>query len=237
MDFFNNFSNQFYLTFIKDNRYKVFLEGFGNTLLISICAIIIGVIIGILIAIYRVSYAQSNKKNPFKSIINAILTSYVAIIRGTPIVLQILIMYYIVLVSFKDYAVIIAIIAFGLNSSAYVSEIFRGGILAVDKGQMEAGRSLGLSKSQTMKNIIIPQAIKNCLPALGNEFIAILKETSIVGYIPVTDLTKASNLITGVTYNAFFPLISVAIIYFILVAGLSQLFKRMERKLAQSDRS
>ncbi len=237
MDFFSNFSNQFYLTFIKDNRYKVFIEGFGNTILIAICATIIGVLIGTLIAIYRVSYAQSDKKNPIKKFINFILTAYVAIIRGTPVVLQIMIMYYLVLVAIKDYAVVIAIIAFGLNSGAYVSEIIRGGILAVDKGQMEAGRSLGLSKSETMKSIIIPQAIKNCLPSLGNEFIAVLKETSVVGYIPVTDLTKASNLITGVTYNAFFPLISVAVAYFILVAGLTALFRKMERKLAQSDRS
>lgn len=237
MNFFSDLGSQFYITFIEDNRYKIFLEGFGNTILISICATLIGVIIGILVAIYRVNYEQSDKKNPLKKLFNFILSAYVSIIRGTPLVLQILIMYYIVLVSIKDYAIVIAILAFGLNSGAYVSEIFRGGILAVDKGQMEAGRSLGLSKTQTMRSIIVPQAIKNCLPSLGNEFIAILKETSVVGYIPVTDLTRASDLAISVTFNAFFPLISVAIIYFILVAGLSALFKKMERKLAQSDRS
>lgn len=237
MDFFSSFSEQFARTFLEDNRYKIFVEGFFNTILISICATIIGVLIGILIAVYRVSYDQSDKKNPLKKVLNFIFTAYVSVIRGTPLVLQILIMYYLVLTALKDYAILIAVISFGLNSGAYVSEIIRGGILAVDKGQMEAGRSLGLNKNQTMKLIIIPQAIKNCLPSLGNEFIAVLKETSIVGYIPVTDLTKASDTVIGVTYNAFFPLISVAVIYFILVAGLSALFKKMERKLAQSDRS
>ncbi len=232
MEFLSNIGDKIIQTFVTQNRYKLFLEGFGNTILIAVCATILGVLIGTVVALCRVQHMQTGKLK----ILDRILSIYVAIIRGTPVVLQVMIMYYIVLASLKEYAVMIAILAFGLNSGAYVSEIIRGGIMAVDSGQMEAGRSLGLSRVSTMLHVILPQAVKNCLPSLGNEFISVLKETSVVGYIPVTDLTRASDRVIGITYNAFFPLISVAVVYFILVAGLSALFKKMERKLAVSDR-
>lgn len=232
MEFLSNIGDKIIQTFVTQNRYKLFLEGFGNTILIAVCATILGLLIGVIVALCRVQHMQTGKLK----IVDRILSIYVAIIRGTPVVLQVMIMYYIVLASLKEYAIAIAILAFGLNSGAYVSEIIRGGIMAVDGGQMEAGRSLGLSRVTTMLHVILPQAIKNCLPSLGNEFISVLKETSVVGYIPVTDLTRASDRVIGITYNAFFPLISVAVVYFILVAGLSALFKKMERKLAVSDR-
>lgn len=232
MEFLSNIGDKIIQTFVTQNRYKLFLEGFGNTILIAVCATILGVLIGTVVALCRVQHMQTGKLK----ILDRILSIYVAIIRGTPVVLQVMIMYYIVLASLKEYAIMIAILAFGLNSGAYVSEIIRGGIMAVDSGQMEAGRSLGLSRVSTMLHVILPQAVKNCLPSLGNEFISVLKETSVVGYIPVTDLTRASDRVIGITYNAFFPLISVAVVYFILVAGLSALFKKMERKLAVSDR-
>lgn len=232
MEFLSTIGDKIIQTFVTQNRYKLFLEGFGNTILIAVCATILGVLIGTIVALCRVQHMQTGKLK----ILDRILSIYVAIIRGTPVVLQVMIMYYIVLASLKEYAVMIAILAFGLNSGAYVSEIIRGGIMAVDSGQMEAGRSLGLSRVSTMLHVILPQAVKNCLPSLGNEFISVLKETSVVGYIPVTDLTRASDRVIGITYNAFFPLISVAVVYFILVAGLSALFKKMERKLAVSDR-
>ena len=232
MEFLSNIGDKIIQTFVTQNRYKLFLEGFGNTILIAVCATILGVLLGTVVALCRVQHMQTGKLK----ILDRILSIYVAIIRGTPVVLQVMIMYYIVLASLKEYAVMIAILAFGLNSGAYVSEIIRGGIMAVDSGQMEAGRSLGLSRVSTMLHVILPQAVKNCLPSLGNEFISVLKETSVVGYIPVTDLTRASDRVIGITYNAFFPLISVAVVYFILVAGLSALFKKMERKLAVSDR-
>lgn len=232
MEFLSNIGDKIIQTFVTQNRYKLFLEGFGNTILIAVCATILGVLIGTVVALCRVQHMQTGKLK----ILDRILSIYVVIIRGTPVVLQVMIMYYIVLASLKEYAVMIAILAFGLNSGAYVSEIIRGGIMAVDSGQMEAGRSLGLSRVSTMLHVILPQAVKNCLPSLGNEFISVLKETSVVGYIPVTDLTRASDRVIGITYNAFFPLISVAVVYFILVAGLSALFKKMERKLAVSDR-
>jgi His/Glu/Gln/Arg/opine family amino acid ABC transporter permease subunit len=232
LEFLSNIGDKIIQTFVTQNRYKLFLEGFGNTILIAVCATILGVLIGTVVALCRVQHMQTGKLK----ILDRILSIYVAIIRGTPVVLQVMIMYYIVLASLKEYAVMIAILAFGLNSGAYVSEIIRGGIMAVDSGQMEAGRSLGLSRVSTMLHVILPQAVKNCLPSLGNEFISVLKETSVVGYIPVTDLTRASDRVIGITYNAFFPLISVAVVYFILVAGLSALFKKMERKLAVSDR-
>lgn len=231
MGFWESFQDKFISTFITEDRYKIFLNGFGTTITIAVFAAIIGVIAGTLIAVCKVNSAQTGKMKALDKILGA----YVAIIRGTPIVLQVMIMYFIVLVNVEN-TVIVAITAFGLNSAAYVSEIIRAGILAVDPGQMEAGRSLGLSRLTTMKSIILPQAVKNILPALGNEFVAILKETSVVGFIPVTDLTKASDLVRSRTFDPYFSLISVAIVYFILVMGISLLVKKMERRLAKSDR-
>lgn len=225
--------NSFTKTFITDDRWMSFVQGFGNTLIIALFATLLGVMIGLVIAIVKVTHAQGGKLK----ILNAICCAYTAVIRGTPIVVQLLIMYNIILVAVPDDLVLItAVLTFGINSGAYVSEIIRGGIQSIDRGQMEAGRSLGLTQGQTMKSIILPQAVKNILPALGNEFIALLKETSVVGYIAVLDLTRAADLVKSRTFEPFFPLISIAVIYFILVMGISKLIKIAERRLAKSDR-
>ncbi len=237
MDFFYNIWNWFLdfigPTFIKDDRYVLFVEGFMNTISLAILSTIMGVTLGIVVAILRVHHIQTGKLK----FVDAILRAYIAVIRGTPIVIQLMIIYYIVFASVdSDYTLFVAVFAFGLNSGAYVAEIIRAGILAVDPGQREAGRSLGLSQAATMRVIILPQAIKNILPALGNEFVSILKETSVVGLIPLMDITKAGDLVRSRTYEAFVPLIFVALIYFILVMGISALVKRLERRFAKSDR-
>lgn len=184
-------------TFIRDNRYKLFLEGLGNTLLVAVASTGFGVIIGMLIAIVKVWNHQTilaKKRNPVLRFLNFIAEFYTTVIRGTPVVVQLLITYNVIFV-FSDRAVLIGIFAFSINSGAYVSEIIRAGINSVDKGQTEAGRSLGLSQVTTMKSIVLPQAFKNILPALGNEFIAVLKETSVIGYLGVIDLTRAGELV------------------------------------------
>lgn len=216
-----------YKTLIESDRYKFILEGLGNTLIMSIFAVIIGIILGVCIAIVRNNYEQ-NKKG---KILNLIGKLYVTIIRGTPVVLQLMIIYYVIFKSVDINILTVGIIAFGLNSAAYVSEIIRAGIESIDKGQMEAGRSLGLNYFQTMRYIILPQAIKNILPPLGNEFITLIKETSVAGYIGIMDLTKASDIIASRTYDYFFPLIFIAIIYLVMTLGLSKLVNLMERKL------
>lgn len=226
--FFQNICNNFYRTIIYDERYKYILEGLFNTLIIAFFAVIIGVIIGILIALIRNNHDKNNK---FK-ILNKISTLYVNIIRGTPVILQLMIIYYIIFQSVDINIVIVGILAFGINSGAYVSEIIRAGIESIDKGQIEAGYSLGLNYSKIMRYIILPQAIKNILPALGNEFITLLKDTSVGAYIGIVELTKASDIIASRTYDYFFPLIIVAIIYLILTIGLSKLVSMMERKLS-----
>ena len=226
-------------TFVKDNRYQLFLTGLGNTLLVAAAATLCGVFIGIIIAVIKVVHHQSvlsKKKNVILSILNIIAEAYTAIIRGTPVVVQLLITYNVIFV-FSDEAVLIGIFVFSINSGAYISEIIRAGINSVDKGQTEAGRSLGLSQFTTMKSIVLPQALKNILPALGNEFIALLKETSVIGYLGVVDLTRAGELVRSRTADAFFTLIFVAVVYFILVFGLTALFKYFERRLSKSDKN
>ncbi len=231
--FFLNIGNQFYNSIIKDSRWKMLAEGLQNTLVIALFALIIGVVIGIIVAIIKVA-AVMNKKSRLLKIIDFICNIYINIIRGTPVVVQLLIMYFVIFVSVKN-AILIATISFGLNSGAYVAEIMRAGILAVDRGQTEAGRSLGLSSMQTMWSIVLPQAIKNILPALGNEFITLLKETSIAGYVAIQDLTKAGDRIRFSTYDPFTPLIVVALIYLVIVLGLTKLLSIAERKLRKSD--
>lgn len=226
--FFINFSK----TFIAEGRYKLFLTGIKNTVIIAFFATLIGIVIGLLVAIIRYS-AKSNKK---LFLIDKICSLYVTVIRGTPVVVQLLIMYYTIF-SNLDNSVFIAIMTFGINSGAYVAEIARAGIESIDKGQMEAGLSLGLSNNKTMFLIILPQAIKNILPALGNEFIALLKETSVVGFIPVIDLTNAGNIIRSRTFDPFFSLYTVAIGYLIMVLGMGVVQKKLERRLSQSDRN
>ena len=228
---FENLILAFEKTFIREDRYKMFLSGLGNTLIIALCATLIGVVIGALVAIVKVYHKQTGKLK----YLNAICEIYTTIIRGTPIVVQLLITYNIIFV-WSTQAVAIGIMGFGINSGAYVAEIMRGGINAVDIGQTEAGRSLGLSSATTMKSIVLPQAIKNVLPAIGNEFIALLKETSVIGFLGVIDLTKAAERVISRTADVYFPYLSIAAIYLILVYGLNYLFKLLERRLAKSDR-
>ncbi len=222
---------QFFITFIQENRYKMFLYGFSNTIIIAVSAVIIGTVIGSLVAVVRVYHSQTGKAR----LLNRLSGLYLAVFRGTPVVVQLLIMYYIVFISSQN-PLIVAMVTFGINSGAYVAEIVRAGILAVDIGQMEAGRSLGLSHSRTMRLIILPQAIKNILPALGNEFVVLLKETSVAGYITVMDLARAGDYIRTRTLEPYFSLLFIALVYFILVFGVSQLFKLMERRLRRGDR-
>ena len=218
--------DSFYKTLIYDDRYKYILEGLKNTLVIALFAVLIGIILGILISLVKNRYKENGKGK----ILNGIANIYVTIIRGTPAVLQLMILYYVIFKKVDINIVIVGIISFGLNSAAYVSEIIRAGIDSVDIGQKEAARSLGLNYKQEMFNTILPQAIKNVLPALGNEFITLLKETSVAGYIGITELIKASDIIASNTFDYFFPLIIVAIIYLILTLGLSKLLGVFERK-------
>lgn len=218
--------DSFYKTLIYDDRYKYILEGLKNTLVIALFAVLIGIILGIFISLVKNRYKENGKGK----ILNGIANIYVTIIRGTPAVLQLMILYYVIFKKVDINIVIVGIISFGLNSAAYVSEIIRAGIDSVDIGQKEAARSLGLSYKQEMFNIVLPQAIKNVLPALGNEFITLLKETSVAGYIGITELIKASDIIASNTFDYFFPLIIVAIIYLILTLGLSKLLGVFERK-------
>jgi len=227
----NMFSN-FEKTFIVDGRYRFFINGLGNTLKIAALAVLLGIAIGVIIAIVKVNATEKHSKIKW---LDKIFGIYIAIIRGTPVVVQLMIVYYIILKNVES-TIIVAVLAFGLNSGAYVAEIVRAGILAVDRGQMEAGRSLGLTRLQTMIHIILPQAVKNILPALGNEFITVIKETSIAGYIPITELTKAGDIVRSRTYEPFFALIVVAIIYFVVVWILTLGLKALERRLARSDR-
>lgn len=216
-----------YNSLIYQDRYKYILEGLKSTIIMAFFATIIGTILGILIAVVEDNY-EKNKKLP---ILNFLCKTYVSIIRGTPALLQLMIIYYVIFKSVEINGILVGIIAFGLNSAAYVSEIIKSGINSIGKGQMEASRSLGFNYSKSMIYVIMPQAIKNILPALGNEFITLLKETSVAGYIGIMDLTKASDIIASRTYEYFVPLIIVAIIYLIMTLGLSKLVKLMERKL------
>ena len=228
---FDKIIDGFVKTFIAEDRYKMFLKGFWNTIQIAFVATIIGIFIGAIVAIIRVFHKQTGKLR----ILDKICEIYTTVIRGTPVVVQLLITYNIIF-AWSTHAVLVGMIGFGLNSGAYVAEIMRGGINAVDIGQTEAGRSLGLSSFTTMKSIILPQAIKNVLPAIGNEFISLLKETSIIGFLGVVDLTKAADRVISRTMNVYFPYISIALVYLAVVYGLSYLLKLLERRLAKSDR-
>ncbi len=239
---FNSLAEEFKFVFIENDRYKQLITGFENTVKITFGALLIGIVIGILVAAIRSTYDKSGAKMRTKgglgyfilSVLNAICKVYLTVIRGTPVVVQLMISYFVIFVSIRD-GVPIGIFAFGINSGAYVAEIFRGGIMSIDNGQFEAGRSLGLNYLQTMTHIVIPQMLKNVLPTLCNEFIALLKETSVAGYVGVIDLTKAGNSIAGRTYSYFMPLIMVAIIYLIIVMILTALVGRLERRLRNSD--
>ena len=216
-----------YQTLIYDNRYKFILEGLFNTMIIALFAVIIGIIIGILVALIRNNYDRNNKMK----ILNSIVKGYVDIIRGTPVVLQLMIIYYVIFKSVDVSVVLVGILNFGINSGAYVSEIIRAGIQSISIGQTEAGYALGFKYNQVMRYIVLPQAIRNILPALGNEFITLVKETSVGAYIGIIELTKASDIIASRTYDYFFPLILVAIIYLIITLGLSKGVQKLEKRL------
>ncbi len=223
-------SERFAAAFITGDRWKLYISGLGITLEIALFAGILGIIIGTVLALMKLSTTEDGKPTIF----NYIASIYVDIIRGTPSVLQLLIMWFIIMASSNN-GILVASLSFGINSGAYVSEIVRGGILAVDKGQMEAGRSLGLSKAATMRYIILPQAIKNVIPPLGNEFITLIKETAIVGYVSLADLTRVANQIASRTYDAFMPLIGAAAIYFVIIKILTILLGNLERRMRKSD--
>jgi len=237
---FEQMKMEFTLNFIMKDRWKLLLTGLKNTLVIALFACLIGIALGLIVAAVRTTWdknAHTMHRGVGKTllrIVDAICRVYITVIRGTPVVVQLMIMYYIIFAS-SDNGVLIATLAFGFNSGAYVAEIFRGGIMSIDKGQFEAGRSLGLNYLQTMCFIIAPQVLKTVLPTLANEFIVLLKETSVAGYVAVGDLTFAGNRIRGATYSAFMPLIAVAIIYLILVMFFSWLVGKLERRLRQSD--
>ena len=228
----DSFFDKLHETFIVDDRWKYLLNGLKTTVIITIFAVMIGMFLGFLVAIVRSTHDRTGR---FK-IMNLICKLYLTVIRGTPVMVQLLIIYYVIFASVRIDKTLVGIIAFGINSGAYVAEIVRSGIMSIDKGQYEAGASLGLNYSKTMKHIILPQAFKNVLPALANECIVLLKETSVAGYIALEDLTKGGDIIRSITYEPFLPLLAVAIIYLVIVVGLSALVGKLERRLKKSDR-
>ena len=221
-----------YDNFIKDQRWTFLAWGLLNTLIITFFAMLVGIVLGFMLAIIRVAH----DKNGSLPVLNFIAKLYITVIRGTPVMIQLLIIYFVIFASVDIEKIIVAIIAFGLNSAAYVSEVVRSGIMSIDDGQFEAGKSLGLGFPTTMVHIILPQAFKNILPALGNEFISLLKETSISGYIGLMDLTKGGDIIRSLTYEAFIPLIAVALIYLAIVVLLSAGVSKLERSLKKNER-
>lgn len=229
---FEELKAQFVLNFITDDRWMSLLRGLVVTLKITFFAVILGFVLGFSVAIVRNVYENTKKLK----ILNFICNVYLTVIRGTPVVVQLLIIYFVIFSSIRIDKSIAAILAFGINSGAYQAEIFRSGINSIPKGQMEAGRSLGFSYAQTMVNIIMPQAIKNVLPTLGNEFIVLMKETSVAGYIALEDLTKAGDVIRSRTYSAMMPFLAVALLYLIMVMFFTYLLKLFERRLAISGR-
>ncbi len=229
---FDNFYERFANAFIAGDGYMMMLSGLGSTLILAVASLVIGIVLGTLVAIVKVAPL---KGKPGK-VLNAIANAYITVIRGTPVMVQLLLAYFAIFSNVGMPAIIVAIIVFGVNSSAYVAEIIRSGILAVDIGQTEAGRSLGLSYGQTMKKIILPQGIKNILPALGNELIVLIKETSVAGFITVFDLTRAARAIVARTYDAFVPYLVLAGVYLVIVSIATYFVHMVERRLRQSDK-
>lgn len=231
------FEKAFNESFVVGDRWILYIKGIGTTLQVTALALVLGVLLGIIIAVIRSAHDQQqlSKKSSILNFLNGLCKIYTTVIRGTPMMVQLLIMYFVIFSSSRN-QVGVAVLAFGINSGAYVSEIIRGGIMAVDTGQMEAGRSLGLSYGITMRTIIIPQAVKTVLPALGNELITLLKETSIVTVIGLRDLTKAAMLIGGKTYQWFMPLIAIALMYLLMVMILTWLLGKLEGRLRNNER-
>lgn len=239
----DNFKSQFDLNFIQKDRWRYMLQGLGNTLTITAVAAIIGIVLGVIIAAVRSSYDKNEESLKLRGgfsyhllkFLNGICKIYLTIIRGTPVVVQLLICYFIIFAASSN-GVAVAIFAFGINSGAYVAEIFRGGIMSIDQGQFEAGRSIGFNYIQTMRYIILPQMFKTVLPTLLNEFIALLKETSVAGYVAVTDLTKAGSSISASTYSYYMPLLTVALVYLVIVMLLTKLVGILERRMRKNER-
>lgn len=238
----NELKETFVSCFITDDRWEWIAEGFINSVIITVFALLLGLVVGIILAAVRSSYDKNEEALRIRGgigyyvlkVLNAISKAYITVMRGVPVVVQLMIWYFVILVSAED--IPIAIVAFGLNSGAYVAEIFRGGIMSIDNGQFEAGRSLGFSYFQTMRHIVIPQTIKSTLPTLLNELIALFKETSIAGYVGILDLTKAGERIRGITFEAFMPLIVVAIVYLVTVMLLTKIVAVIERRLRRNER-
>lgn len=238
---FSDLRDEFVLNFIQKDRWKFLVEGLGITIEVTFFAVLLGIVLGIIVAAVRSTYDQRYRymrKGFGKALFafaNFICKAYLAIIRGTPVTVQIMIAYFVIFAGSRA-KVLVAVLAFGFNSGAYIAEIFRSGIMSIDKGQTEAGRSLGFSYVKTMYYIVLPQAIKNVLPALANEFIVLLKETSVAGLIALQDLTKGGNIIRGITYSDFMPLLAVALIYLIIVMILTKFVELLERRLRTGER-
>lgn len=230
----------FYKSFIFDQRYLNILTGLQNTLLLTFFALLVGLVLGIIVALVRVSWDKETKNHPrgigkfFMGIANAICKVYLTVIRGTPVVVQIMIIFFVIMADSNN-KMLAGVLAFGINSGAYVAEIIRGGIMSIDEGQFEAGRSLGFGYVPTMVHIILPQAFKAVLPTLVNEFIVLLKETAVAGYVGLMDLTRAGNIIRGIAYVDFMPLLGVAVIYLVMVMFFTWLMGKLERRLRNSD--
>ena len=237
---FEKLKADFILNFVQGNRWRYLLNGLGTTLVITLLACLLGIAIGVVIAMVRSTYdktkegARMTLGRRLFGLANGFCRLYLTVLRGTPVVVQLMIIYFVIFAS-SDNGTLVAALAFGLNSGAYVAEIVRGGIMSIDNGQFEAGRSLGFNYVQTMRFIVIPQVIKNVLPSLANEFIALLKETSVAGYVAVTDLTKGADIIRSRTYSPFLPLIAIALIYLALVMFFTKLVGILERRLRNSD--
>ena len=231
--FFTNWGAKLASTFLEDDRYMMLVDGLRNTAIITLGALCIGIVIGALVAIIK----YCGEGNPAMKPLCVLCDIYTTVIRGIPVVVLLLIFYFVIMKSASGVSggIAVGIVTFGINSGAYVAELMRSGIAAVDPGQMEAGRSLGMSRIQTTIHVILPQAMKNILPAIGNEMIALLKETAVAGYVAVQDLTRAGNLIRNNTYDAFNPLLLVAVVYLLLVIGMTQLLGLLERRLRRSD--
>ena len=238
---FSDIKADFNLNFIADERWRYLTSGLANTMKITFFAVILGICIGTVVAIIRSSHDKTASEMRsgigkfILALLNAICKFYLTVIRGTPVVVQLMIMYYIIFASSRN-SMMVAVLAFGINSGAYVAEIIRSGIMSVDGGQFEAGRSLGFNYVRTMRYIIIPQALKNVLPALANEFIVLLKETSVAGYVTIRDLTMGGNIIRAATYSPFMPLFAVALTYLVIVIFFTWLIGKLERRLMNSDR-
>lgn len=239
-DKFEKFFYDIYKCFIFDNRYELYVNGLINTLLLTLMALIMGIVIGVVIALIRATWDKNNRElrgvtKVIMGILNGICKVYLTVIRGTPALVQLMIWWFVVFASSRN-GILVAAFAFGINSGAYVAEIIRGGIMSVDPGQMEAGRSLGFGYVATMWHIILPQTLKSVLPALANEFIVLLKETSVAAYVSVAELTYAGNIIGGNAYDYLFPLLMTALIYLAMVMFFTFLVGKLERRLRASER-